>query len=566
MTILTKRLTIFVENNNLTNTEQAGFRRGFSTIDHIFTLYQIISNCLYGNIRSKTYVAFIDYKKAFDSVKRDLLWEVLRDKGVSSKMIRMIQGVYKTVEGSVRYGACTSDPFPCPDGLRQGCVMSPILFSLLVSRVADKINLQGRHGYQFLPGTPELRNLMFADDIAAIATTPIGLRASLRALEEASNALGLKINLDKTKVIVFRKGGYLSSREAWKIYNIDLEVVNAYRYLGYTLTTKLSRELALAESIGKAKQKVIALKQVTQTLGYHSFSVYFKLFDSVVASGLLYGAEVWGGKPQDCVEVPHTMACKKYLGIKAKTPNCLVYGELARFPLHINSKLRAISYWLKILDMEETRLPKLAYYRELREDRKTLSWCNEIKSILDETGFSNVWTLQNPNIVPNFQKALKRRLIDIFIQEWMAKCNSSNRCHYYRQIKLEFVREPYIDNITIAKFKFAFARLRVGANALKINNIHIEQIPDTNCPFCQSEENIIHFITSCPIYKEIREKYLNKYLPNVRSNYLNYWLATADIEMTRSVAMFAHHGLQLRQQEIINRNQDRTQTVNDHTN
>ena len=557
MTILTQRLTLYVEDKELLNLEQAGFRRGFSTIDHIYTLYQIISNGLFGNSRSKTYVAFIDYRKAFDSVRRDVLWKVLREKGISDKMINMIRGIYKKVEGSVRYGTKTSEAFECPIGLRQGCVMSPLLFSLLISKVSDEINRKGKHGYQFLPGTPEIKNLMFADDISAISMTPTGLQHTLTVLEETSRELGLQINLDKTKVIVFRAGGYLSSREVWTINNSKLEVVNAYRYLGYTLTTKLSREVAMAEAVGKAKQKVIALKKLTQTLGYHSYSVYFRVFDAVVASGLQYSSEVWGARPQECLERPHTMACKKYLGVKAKTPNCLVYGELARFPLAINSKLRAVSYWLRLLDMDDTRLPKLAYLRELKENRKTKSWCNDIKDILDHTGFSNVWTQKNPNIIPNFFKTLKRRLLDIFIQDWQATINSSNRCYYYRQIKEDFCIENYIENITITKFKFAFARIRLGANALKINNLFIQQIPDTKCPFCDKEESTLHFLTCCDTYKEIREKYLQKYITDTNqnnTNRLSYWLCTQDTDMIRNVAMFVHYGLIRRQQHQIDLN------------
>ena len=393
---------------------------------------------------------------------------------------------------------------------------------------------------------------MFADDLSLISTTPAGLQQSLQILEETSDRLGLTVNLEKTKVMVYRKGGYLSARESWVYKGRKLDIVNSFRYLGYTLTTKLSKEMALSESVGKAKKKVFLIKQITQALGYHDYSVYFRLFDAQVASSLLYGSEIWGaGDCQSGIEGVHMMASKKYLGIKINTPNCLVYGELARYPLCINSQLRVIKYWLRVLEMDETRLPKIAYHRELKEDRKTKSWAVDVKTILDNTGFSNVWQQQNAGMVPGFLKSLKRRLMDIFIQDWRAKINTSVRCHTYRKFKADFVIEPYLENITITKFKYAFARLRLGANALKINTNFTHQLPDTLCPFCQEEENELHFLLHCKIYRDLREKYLTKHMRDNRQYDLAFWLGTQNVYLMRDIAMFVHHGLLLRQSQMI---------------
>ena len=81
--IINNRLYNWAEANNKINEEQAGFRRNYSTVDHIFTLHTIASNCLYGNKRSKLYAAFIDFQKAFDTVNRDRLWKILeKNRGI----------------------------------------------------------------------------------------------------------------------------------------------------------------------------------------------------------------------------------------------------------------------------------------------------------------------------------------------------------------------------------------------------------------------------------------------------------------------------------------------------
>ena len=84
--ILNKRLTLWVENNNLISEMQAGFRKKYSTIDHIFTLFALIKKQLSNN--QKLYVAFIDFQKAFDLVDRNLLWSILKKHGIQGKCTR----------------------------------------------------------------------------------------------------------------------------------------------------------------------------------------------------------------------------------------------------------------------------------------------------------------------------------------------------------------------------------------------------------------------------------------------------------------------------------------------
>ena len=137
--IINNRLYNWAESNNKINEEQAGFRRNYSTVDHIFTLHTIASNCLYGNKRSKLYAAFIDFRKAFDTVNRDKLWKILEKIGVSTKMITTLKAIYFHVKAIIRQGHERTDEINCPKGVRQGCLLSPLLFSLLVAEIAYQV-------------------------------------------------------------------------------------------------------------------------------------------------------------------------------------------------------------------------------------------------------------------------------------------------------------------------------------------------------------------------------------------------------------------------------------------
>ena len=355
--ILNDRLQEWTENRKKIGVEQAGFRREYATTDNIFTISQIASNRLYGTRRKKVYCTFVDFQKAFDSIDRAKLWEVLTKIGVSTKVIRTLKAMYKSVKGRVRVGADLTNEIDCYTGVSQGCKLSPLLFSLSINEVAKDINTLTRGGYQFTPGSQPVKSLMFADDVSLLADTPRDLQHAINILDMSASKFGLKININKTEIIVFRKGGYLNKDEKWFLQGQKIYVVNNYKYLGFTLTTKLSGKVAMAEYVGRAKAKVYSIMKTLKALGRFSMSIILKFFDAQVVPSLLYASDVWGLVPYDLVESVHMFASKKLLGVRKQTPNCLIYGETGRFPIAIESQIRVIKYWFKILKMEANRLP-----------------------------------------------------------------------------------------------------------------------------------------------------------------------------------------------------------------
>ena len=114
--ILNKSLYAWAENEEKISKEQAGFRKGYSTIDQIFTLITMVKSKLDSRRGGKVYVPFIDYKKAFDTVDRDKLWETLENLKTSSKMVTILKAMYFSVQTCLRWGANISDLFACPQG------------------------------------------------------------------------------------------------------------------------------------------------------------------------------------------------------------------------------------------------------------------------------------------------------------------------------------------------------------------------------------------------------------------------------------------------------------------
>ena len=127
--------------------------------------------------------------------------------------LNIIKRIYDNVLSSVIYANGTTEFFTCPNGLKQGCILSPMLFSLLVQEITNKLRSRGGYGIQLTPDIVELSILLFADAIVLIADTVFKLQKKLDVLYEVATTLGLLFNIDQTKVLVFRKEGRLAGIE-----------------------------------------------------------------------------------------------------------------------------------------------------------------------------------------------------------------------------------------------------------------------------------------------------------------------------------------------------------------
>ena len=127
------------------------------------------------------------------------------------------------------------------------------------------------------------------------------------------------------------------------------------------------------------------------------------------------------------------IACKRFLGVPIKTPNKMVYGDLGRYPLFINSYVSVIRYWCKLLQMNKERITYKAYSMLLNLDEAGKKcWVSEVREMLSLTGFNYVWLNQDVGDVKMFLAKFKQRLIDMFIQEWTGTIRDRDRYDSYR--------------------------------------------------------------------------------------------------------------------------------------
>ncbi|KAJ8417554.1 hypothetical protein AAFF_G00223970 [Aldrovandia affinis] len=132
--VLLQRLKTEVD--NILREEQAGFRKGRSCSEQIFTLRNIIEQCL--ELQTTLIINYIDFKKAFDSVHRESLWQIVQLYSVPSKYVNIFKALYRNSTCRVRTSSGTTDDFDIVTGVRQGCILSPLLFLIVINFVMRK--------------------------------------------------------------------------------------------------------------------------------------------------------------------------------------------------------------------------------------------------------------------------------------------------------------------------------------------------------------------------------------------------------------------------------------------
>ena len=406
--ILNTRLNDWAEKYHIYVEAQAGFRKGMSTLDNIFVLNSLILHCV--NENKKLYAAFIDFKKAFDFVIRDVLWYELIQSGVRGKILDVIQSMYRNIKSKVKYDNKLSNDFSSRLGVRQGECLSPFLFSMYLNDFENELIQKGAGGFDI--GMLKLYLLLYADDIVIFSNTSEDLQNGLDILSEYCSKWKLTVNIDKTKIMVFRKGGSLPRNMNFTYDGKNVEIISKFVYLGITFSTGGSFNETHKTLSGQALKAIFKLNQYLYHFTELSSKHVLELFDKLIKPILCYGSEVWGFSKPVQQERVHLQFCKKLLGVKKSTQNDFIYGELGRVSLQTSILYSVINYWFKILESEQRMYIKYAYkmlMTDLENRPNSINWVSKVRDLLSTLGFHEVWLNHGVGNKNNFLAEFKIR-------------------------------------------------------------------------------------------------------------------------------------------------------------
>ncbi|CAG9135134.1 unnamed protein product [Plutella xylostella] len=213
------------------------------------------------------------------------LWSSLYRRGISSAIVRIIQSLYEGSTCRVIHDKELGAPINITAGVKQGCLLSPLLFIIVLDDVMRDVttNVQGISW-----GVSVLEDLDYADDIVLISPTLAQLEGKLEKLQTAAGQMGLRINRQKTVDMRVNP----TETDPLVLDNESLQSVPRFVYLGSTITSQGGADEDVAARINKAKAAFAQLRSVWDS-NVLKRRVKISLFNSVVKSVLLFGCETW---------------------------------------------------------------------------------------------------------------------------------------------------------------------------------------------------------------------------------------------------------------------------------
>jgi hypothetical protein len=553
--IINNRIVAWSIENGKMFEEQAGFTKGKSTVDHIFVLESVIRKYL-SKKGGRFYTVFVDFSKAFDTVPHMHLFYRLITEGVHGRVLNVLTDMYSKLKSCIQSDEKLTKLFECIVGTRQGCMLSPFLFIFYLNQLIKMSISNNCPGIHVNDDFPNLTMLLYADDLVLLGDQPGRVQRLLNVLSEYCNKWGLKVNLDKTRAMIFRNGGIISRHEKFYLNGVEIESCSYYKYLGLIMSTRLSWSPAQQTLSSQALKAMHLVTHVNYKCNF-SFKVSDKLFDTCIIPMITYGSEIWGLNVHKDIEHVQNKFYRKVLGVGSKTPSVAILGECGRLKVYIHCYVKCIKYWLKLLSLPKTSLLYSCYDMLFKQDSaQRHNWASKVREILCMYGFGFVWYNQGVEDIDGFMKEFKLRLIDCEMQNWNGHKQTLSKLQYYNMYKTVLLPEGYLYLEIPHKFKTALAKLRTTSHTLEIEtgrhkNVNME---DRLCKLCGNSnlyfiESEYHVFMECSVYDDLRKKYLSK--TNIITVNIETFvdiMQTIDSEILSSICKFVYYMFELRKE------------------
>ena len=491
--VLNKRLMEYAITQGILKPEALGFVAGNRTSDAHLILHSLIQRYCHQK-NEKIFACFVDFSKAFDTIPRDLLFQKLLGYGITGKFFNNIKTLYTNDNCCVKVGKKVTDPFLSNQGVKQGCILSPLLFNIFIADIVDRFGTLECRPLK-INNSDKISCLLWADDVILMSQSEEGLRNMLSALSSYVEENGMAINTKKTQCMIFNKTGkYI--RRTYPMNNGVITTTNSYKYLGFIFTPSGELCTGLKDLRDRALRAYHKLKNKMGHYFRLHPAITLSLFDSLIKPILLYSSDFWG-----CLKMPknnpvenmYTAFCKTLLGVQKQTSNTGTHLELGTIPIMFFGIKNCIKNWHRIHKKKEANSILLSIHEMATECN--LPWPVLTKHLLDSIGIGS------ENDVKNIQRATLERLKDIYHQKCFEEIiSASSKLRTYAKFKTDTGKEEYLDTMENIWDRTALTKFRLSNHDLMIEKGRHEGLEEHQrlCPFCETiVETEHHFLLQC---------------------------------------------------------------------
>ena len=372
--------------NGVLQESQCGFRTGRGTADMIFSARQLQEKCR--EQRVGLYQVFIDLTKAFDTVNRSALWQILRKLGCPDKFTNILKSFHDDMKVWVALSGDLSDPISVENGVKQGDIPAPTLFAIyfyvvfflafsnddapavyIRYRTTNKLFELKRFKYKSKCTIKAIRDLLYADDCDLVSHTEEDMQKILDLFSKACSDLGLTISLEKTVAMFSPPPGLAYTEPNLFIYGKRLKVVLEFIYLGSKLHQSCSLDHETTYRISRASASFAGLRERCWSRKGISLKTKVDVYITVVLKALTFSLETCAllSKNISQLERFQQFCLREILNIRwqDRVTNEEVLHRCGCVSIASLLATSQLSWSGHVARMDDTRIPKQLLYGEL---------------------------------------------------------------------------------------------------------------------------------------------------------------------------------------------------------
>lgn len=557
---------------------QFGFRRGRSTEQAVLALRTVAERYRLqrqqqqqrrrgggGSRRScQLWACFVDFKQAYDRVPRAQLWARLELMGYGGEWLRAVRAIYEDVPITIGAPGLEGRVIHATQGLKQGCPLSPTLFSLYIADFEQRVlAAAAQHGaaldLPLLVGSV-VPPLMYADDMTLLATSAAGLQRQLRLLEQYSAERGLTVNLSKTEVLVLAgaatEEGALRMVERARLTFGDqrLQGSTQFKYLGVVFhCIHPLGESASAGRAAAARFAAAAFEGRCAEMGLEAARLLLILYSQMVDSTLSFAAAVWspslalaaarrpvvGGSGLSAAELQHCRSLRRLIGLPIRTPVATILAEAGEPPLYITWLVRAARFWSTAVAAPEGSLLRQVLDASLQMAAECQSggvpvaqqpWAAQLQLAMAAAGVA-FDPQQRAALCPD---EVRQTALSQYLQRVAAAAapdaGHSRLHHYFVRVRPSclapdgYSLPAYVTEVRERQWRLGLAELRSGVHwgqeeRERLLGRAMRPREQRHCQHCQAAgrpglvEDTYHMIFQCELYGDLRAAHPSLFPP-----------------------------------------------------
>ena len=508
--ILNERLCKWIEKEGVLGEEQNGFRVDRRAEDNMFIINEMIERKKKDG--SKLYLGFLDIEKAYDRVSREVLYRVLEKIGLSEKIVRIIKSMYVNTRAKYNLGTIETGWVRSKRGVRQGCILSPTLFSLYTEELAARLR---RKNVGVRVGENKICVLLYADDVVVMSESAEELQELLDVVSEYGNDFGVNFSSEKSQVMVVN-GTDEERNRLWMIGNSELKQANEYKYLGVWMSPR-GCERTKNEKISLVNQWVGRLGSIARTRAC-KYDVLREVWKTIAVPSVMYGMEVtgWNESEMNKLEVGQNRIARIALNAPSYAAVEALRGDMGWSSFRERYRKAILRYKARLERMNDARLARKVYLWGIHESK----WIRNCMKMAVESGMRVRWVNREEgrrvfewkmtNIngeglewdVKKWKRAIDSAVKEDGLNKWKGAMERKSTLEWYKSKEApQYVR--WCDGSLGGDLLFQARSQCMNVNA---RNYRWSESRSKECQMCarRVDETVVHVMLFCERYQRER--------------------------------------------------------------